>query len=472
MNPVSTPTQLSELTAIDALALFRRGELSPVELTRDCLERIDTLNPKINAFVHIAHDGAMKAAKDAEARWMKGTPCGPLDGIPTTLKDLTLSRGMPTRYGSATTSPDGGSDVDAPVAASLRKAGAVFLGKTASPEYGWKGVTDNPLHGVTRNPWNTALTSGGSSGGAGAAAALNLGMLHQGSDAGGSIRIPCSFTGTFGLKPTFGWIPQWPTSAMSTLSHLGPMTRTASDSLLMLESMAQPDSRDGLLGDPGSLRMDTRAPVSLQGWKIAYSPTLGYVEVAPDIRKRVDNAVAQLSRLGAEVIEIDPGFSCPLDTFNTLWFAGATQVVEKMTDSQRDQMDPGLLDIAARGSNISLSQYLAARRERTALCAHMQSFHEQWDLLITPTLPISPFTAGHNVPPEGRYHDWMEWTPFSYPFNLTQQPAASLPCGLDDQGLPVGLHIVGGKFQDMKVMHAARLLERVMPRLDYAGLNS
>ncbi|WP_176503884.1 amidase [Cobetia sp. 5-11-6-3] len=472
MNPVSTPTQLSELTAIDALALFRRGELSPVELTRDCLERIDTLNPKINAFVHIAHYGAMKAAKDAETRWMKGTPCGPLDGVPTTLKDLTLSRGMPTRYGSSTTSPDGGSDVDAPVAASLRKAGAVFLGKTASPEYGWKGVTDNPLHGVTRNPWNTALTSGGSSGGAGAAAALNLGMLHQGSDAGGSIRIPCSFTGTFGLKPTFGWIPQWPTSAMSTLSHLGPMTRTASDSLLMLESMAQPDSRDGLLGDPDSLRMDTRTPVSLQGWKIAYSPTLGYVEVAPDIRKRVDNAVAQLSRLGAEVIEIDPGFSCPLETFNTLWFAGATQVLEKMTDSQRDQMDPGLLDIAARGSNISLSQYLAARRERTALCAHMQSFHEQWDLLITPTLPISPFTAGHNVPPEGRYHDWMEWTPFSYPFNLTQQPAASLPCGLDDQGLPVGLHIVGGKFQDMKVMHAARLLERVMPRLDYAGLNS
>ena len=471
MTPVSTPTQLSELTAIDALALFRRGELSPVELTRDCLERIDTLNPKINAFVHIAHDGAMQAAKDAEARWMKGTPCGPLDGIPTTLKDLTLSRGMPTRYGSATTSPDGGSDVDAPVAASLRRAGAVFLGKTASPEYGWKGVTDNPLHGVTRNPWNTALTSGGSSGGAGAAAALNLGMLHQGSDAGGSIRIPCSFTGTFGLKPTFGWIPQWPTSAMSTLSHLGPMTRTASDSLLMLESMAQPDSRDGLLGNPGSLRMDTRAPVSLQGWKIAYSPTLGYVEVAPDIRKRVDNAVTQLSRLGAEVIEIDPGFSCPLETFNTLWFAGATQVLEKMTDSQRDQMDPGLLDIAARGSNTSLSQYLAARRERTALCAHMQSFHEQWDLLITPTLPISPFTAGHNVPPEGRYHDWMEWTPFSYPFNLTQQPAASLPCGLDDQGLPVGLHIVGGKFQDMKVMHAARLLEEMLPELVYPKLS-
>ncbi|HBJ27559.1 MAG: amidase [Cobetia sp.] len=467
MTPASLPTQLSELTATDALTLFRQGELSPVELTRDCLERIDTLNPKVNAFVHIAHDGAMKAAKGAEARWMNGSPCGPLDGVPTTLKDLTLSRGMPTRYGSATTSPDGGSDVDSPVAASLRKAGAVFLGKTTSPEYGWKGVTDNPLHGVTRNPWNTALTSGGSSGGAGAAAALNLGMLHQGSDAGGSIRIPCSFTGTFGLKPTFGWIPQWPTSAMSTLSHLGPMTRTASDSALMLASMARPDARDGLLGNPHGIDWNAPLPLSLEGWKIAYSPTLGYVDVAQDIRLRVDEAVALLSRLGADVIEIDPGFACPLDTFNTLWFAGATQVVEKMTDSQRDQMDPGLLDIAERGSNISLSQYLAARRERTALCAHMQSFHEQWDLLVTPTLPISPFAAGHNVPPGEKYTDWMHWTPFSYPFNLTQQPAASLPCGLDDNGLPVGLHLVGGKFQDMKVMHAAMLLEEMLPGLVY-----
>ena len=467
MTPASLPTQLSELTATDALTLFRQGELSPVELTRDCLERIDTLNPKVNAFVHIAHDGAMKAAKGAEARWMNGSPCGPLDGVPTTLKDLTLSRGMPTRYGSATTSPDGGSDVDSPVAASLRKAGAVFLGKTTSPEYGWKGVTDNPLHGVTRNPWNTALTSGGSSGGAGAAAALNLGMLHQGSDAGGSIRIPCSFTGTFGLKPTFGWIPQWPTSAMSTLSHLGPMTRTASDSALMLASMARPDARDGLLGNPHGIDWNAPLPLSLEGWKIAYSPTLGYVDVAQDIRLRVDEAVALLSRLGADVIEIDPGFACPLDTFNTLWFAGATQVVEKMTDSQRDQMDPGLLDIAERGSNISLSQYLAARRERTALCAHMQSFHEQWDLLVTPTLPISPFAAGHNVPPGEKYTDWMDWTPFSYPFNLTQQPAASLPCGLDDNGLPVGLHLVGGKFQDMKVMHAAMLLEEMLPGLVY-----
>ena len=467
MTPASLPTQLSELTATDALTLFRQGELSPVELTRDCLERIDTLNPKVNAFVHIAHDGAMKAAKGAEARWMNGSPCGPLDGVPTTLKDLTLSRGMPTRYGSATTSPDGGSDVDSPVAASLRKAGAVFLGKTTSPEYGWKGVTDNPLHGVTRNPWNTALTSGGSSGGAGAAAALNLGMLHQGSDAGGSIRIPCSFTGTFGLKPTFGWIPQWPTSAMSTLSHLGPMTRTASDSALMLASMARPDARDGLLGNPHGIDWNAPLQLSLEGWKIAYSPTLGYVDVAQDIRLRVDEAVALLSRLGADVIEIDPGFACPLDTFNTLWFAGATQVVEKMTDSQRDQMDPGLLDIAERGSNISLSQYLAARRERTALCAHMQSFHEQWDLLVTPTLPISPFAAGHNVPPGEKYTDWMHWTPLSYPFNLTQQPAASLPCGLDDNGLPVGLHLVGGKFQDMKVMHAAMLLEEMLPGLVY-----
>lgn len=465
MKHQNPPTQLSELTAHQALDLFRRRELSPIELARDCLARIDDVNPSINAFVHVAHDEAMRAALKSETRWMNGSPCGPLDGVPTTIKDLTLTRDMPTRYGSATSDAEAPNTTDAPVAGHLRSAGAVFLGKTASPEFGWKGVTDNPLHGVTRNPWDLSLTPGGSSGGAGVAAALNLGMLHQGSDAGGSIRIPCSFTGTFGLKPTFGWIPQWPSSAMSTLSHLGPMTRTAADSALMLASMTQPDARDGFLGNPQCPDWSTPPPRSLEGWRIAYSPTLGYVDVADDIRRRVDEAVMQLAMLGAEIIEIDPGFSCPLDTFNTLWFAGATQVVEKLAKNQLNEMDPGFLDIAERGSKISLARYLEAGRERTALTAHMQAFHQQWDLLVTPTLPLSPFAAGFNVPPDGAYQDWMEWTPFSYPFNLTQQPAASLPCGLDDTGLPVGLQLIGAKFEDMKVMHAAMLLEARLPRL-------
>ena len=453
------------LTATDALARFSEGSLSPETLVEDCLTRIERDNPKVNAFTCINGEEARRLAAESARRWQAGSPCGPLDGIPVTIKDLTLTKGLPTRLGSTTTATDGPWEVDAPISRHLRNAGAIVVGKTTSPEFGWKGVTDNPLHGITRNPWNTELTPGGSSGGAGAAAALNLGLLHQGSDAGGSIRIPCSFTGTFGIKPTFGWVPQWPASAMSTLSHLGPMTRTARDSALMLSVMAQPDARDGYAGNPTGPDWLTPPPASLSGWRIAFSANLGYVEVAPDIAQRVEEAIAYLEALGATVERIDPGSSDPLKTFNTLWFAGATQALEKLNEQQQAALDPGFLEIARRGQDVSLSAYLAARRERSELTAHMAAFHERYDLLVTPTMPIAPFAAGHNVPPGKHYRDWMDWTPFSYPFNLTQQPAASLPCGLDNQGLPVGLHLVAGKYQDLKVLHAAQLLERYLPPL-------
>ena len=458
------------LTAVDALARFGEGSLSPETLIDDCLARITRDNPKVNAFTCVNEVEARRLAAASAQRWQAGTPLGPLDGIPVTIKDLTLTKDLPTRLGSTTTSPDGPWEVDAPISRHLRNAGAIVIGKTTSPEFGWKGVTDNPLHGITRNPWNIQLTPGGSSGGAGAAAALNLGMLHQGSDAGGSIRIPCSFTGTFGIKPTFGWVPQWPASTMSTLSHLGPMTRTAADSALMLSVIAQPDVRDGYSGNPLGPDWLTPPPVDLRGWRIAFSADFGYVEVAPDIAQRVEEAVAHLEALGATVDRIDPGFSDPLKTFNTLWFAGATQALEKLNEQQQAALDPGFLDIARRGQDVSLSAYLAARRERSELTAQMAEFHQRYDLLVTPTMPIAPFAAGHNVPPGERYKDWMDWTPFSYPFNLTQQPAASLPCGLDNQGLPVGLHLVADKYQDLKVLHAAQLLERYLPPLTPPGI--
>ncbi|SNY98448.1 amidase [Halomonas sp. hl-4] len=453
------------LTAVTALERFGEGSLSPEALVDDCLGRIARDNPKVNAFTCVNEVEARRLAEKSAQRWQAGAPLGPLDGIPVTIKDLTLTKGLPTRLGSTTTAPDGPWEVDAPISRHLRNAGAIVIGKTTSPEFGWKGVTDNPLHGITRNPWKIELTPGGSSGGAAAASALNLGLLHQGSDAGGSIRIPCSFTGTFGIKPTFGWVPQWPASAMSTLSHLGPITRTVTDSALMLNVMAQPDPRDGYSGNPRGPNWLTPPPVDLRGWRIAFSANLGYVEVAPDIAQRVEEAVAHLEELGATVERVDPGFSDPLRTYNKLWFAGATQALEKLDEQQQAALDPGFLDIARRGQDVSLSDYLAARRERSELTAHMAAFHQQYDLLVTPTMPIAPFAAGHNVPPGGAYRDWMDWTPFSYPFNLTQQPAASLPCGLDSQGLPVGLHLVADKYQDLKVLQAAQLLERYLPLL-------
>ena len=389
---------------------------------------------------------------------------GPLLGVPYSIKDLTLTRGIRSMSGSHIFA-NRVTDTDAPFVRRLTAAGGIMVGKTTSPEFGWKGVTDNPLHGITRNPWETGLTPGGSSGGAAVAAALNLGLLHQGSDAGGSIRIPCSFTGSFGIKPTFGWVPQWPASVMGTLSHLGPMTRSAEDSALMLNVLAQPDARDGHQGNPRRFDWLTPPPRNLTGWRIAVSLDLGYVEVAPDIRARIEEAAGLLGELGATVEHVDPGFDSPLDTFNTLWFAGASQVLERLDEARRARLDPGFLDIARRGLDISLPDYLAACRDREDLTAHMERFHRHYDLLVTPTMPIPPFAAGHNVPPGSRFTDWMEWTPFSYPFNLTQQPAASLPCGLDDRGLPVGLHLVGPRFRDLRVVHAARLLEPHLPRL-------
>ncbi len=231
----------------------------------------------------------------------------------------------------------------------------------------------------------------------------------------------------------------------------------------MLSVMAQPDTRDGYLGNPRADDWLSPPPDSLAGWRIAFSPDLGYVDVAPDIAARVREAVEALQALGATIEEVDPGFDSPLEVFNTLWFAGASQVLERLDSAQQSLLDPDFLAIARRGAAIPLRDYLTACRTREQLIARMQGFHERYDLLVTPTMPIAPFEAGHNVPPGSRYREWMDWTPFSYPFNLTQQPAASLPCGLDDQGLPVGLHIIGPRFQDIKVLHTAQLMEKHMP---------
>jgi len=459
---MSTTPDIGQMNAVELLARFRDKSLSPVEVTEDALLRIERFNPTVNAYCHVDPEGALQAARESEQRWLKGTPCGALDGVPASIKDLTLTQGMPTRKGSRTTSAQGPWEIDAPFSAFMRKAGAVLLGKTTTPEFGWKGVTDNPLYGITRNPWDTRQTAGGSSGGAAAAASLNLGVLHQGSDAGGSIRIPCAFTGTFGIKPTFGYVPQWPASSMTILSHLGPMTRTVEDSVLMLQTVAKPDARDGLIAAPRSTPWLQQSD-DLKGLRIAYSPNFGYVDVDPGVARVVARAVARLVELGAHVEQIDPGFSDPLETFNTLWFAGAARLASQLDSAQRELMDPGLQRIATLGAQITLEQYSAALEARAALVAHMSAFHQRYDILISPMLPITAFAAGHNVPPDSSFTDWMQWTPFTYPFNLTQQPAASVPCGLADNGLPVGLHVVGARFADDQVLRVCRAYEQHFP---------
>lgn len=463
MTVCTKVTDLGQATATELLALYASGKASPVEATQAALNRIDRFNPAVNAYCHVDHQGALASARQSERRWQQGQPVGPLDGVPSSIKDLTLTIGMPTRKGSRTTSASGPWDVDAPYSARMRAAGAVLLGKTTSPEFGWKGVTDNPLYGITRNPWNTRCTAGGSSGGAGAAAALNMGVLHQGSDAGGSIRIPCGFTGTFGLKSTFGLVPQWPASAMTTLSHLGPMTRTVRDSALMMTVTSAPDQRDWYAVAITERDWQQDLDKGVKGLKIAYSPTLGYVSVDPEIAALVRQAVNRLADLGAIIEEVDPGFSDPLEMFNTLWFAGAAKVVALLSPDQRAMVDPGFLAIAEQGSRIGIVEYMKAQDARAALGQQMAEFHARYDALITPTLPLVAFEAGYNVPPGSGLEHWMNWTPFSYPFNLTQQPAASVPCGLTSAGLPAGVHVVADKYNDALVMQICQAIESSQP---------
>ena len=241
---MTSKTAIGEFTAVELLELYQRRQLSPVEVIDDVLARIDQHNPAVNAYCHVDGEGARAAARASEQRWQRGEPCGRLDGVPASIKDLTLTRGMPTRKGSLTSSAAGPWDVDAPFSGFMREAGAVLLGKTTTPEFGCKGETNSPLTGVTRNPWNTAKTPGGSSGGTAAAVAAGMGPLSVGTDGAGSVRIPAAFCGNFGLKPSFGRVPAYPLSPFGSVAHLGPHTMSVRDAALMMNVIKQPDARD------------------------------------------------------------------------------------------------------------------------------------------------------------------------------------------------------------------------------------
>jgi aspartyl-tRNA(Asn)/glutamyl-tRNA(Gln) amidotransferase subunit A len=455
-------TDLCALSATELVELYRKKELSPVEVAGAVAKRINELNPVLNAFNLVAPD-SMDSARQSEARWLRGEPRGLLDGVPVSIKDILLTKGWPTLRGSKSVDPKGPWNEDAPSVARLREHGAVFLGKTTTPEFGWKGVTDSPLTGITRNPWNPAKTPGGSSGGGAAAVASGMGPLTLGTDGGGSIRIPCSFTGLFGIKPSFGRVPAWPLSPFGTVAHVGPMTRSVADAALMLNVLALPDARDwhGLPYDARDYRMGLEHGV--RGLRIAYSPDLGYAKVDAEVAALVRDAVKVFADLGAKLEEKNPGFENPDPVFRTHWFSGAAFLLRDFSSEKRKLIDPGLLEVAEQGSRITAFEILEAQMKRGALGTHMNLFHREYDLLATPTLAVAAFDVGQEYPGAAKGKRWTDWTPFSYPFNLTQQPAASIPCGLTKAGLPVGLHIVGPRYADALVLRAARAFESARP---------
>jgi aspartyl-tRNA(Asn)/glutamyl-tRNA(Gln) amidotransferase subunit A len=446
-------------SAASLLDLYRKKALSPVEATQHLLDRLDRLQPEINAFCIVDRDGAMSVARASEERWHRGEPVGRLDGVPVTIKDLMLMHGFPTLRGSRLVDPHQDWSEDAPAVARLREAGAVILGKTTTPEFGWKALGDSPLTGITRNPWDLSRTPGGSSAGAAAACASGIGFLHLGSDGAGSIRIPAAFSGVFGLKPSFGRVPAYPLSAMGLLAHLGPMARTVADAALMLTVLSQPDYRDSYALPPEDTDWCDGIDDGVRGWRIAYSLDLGYAKVDPEIAAAVAAAARQFEALGAMVEEVEEIFPSPREALFTLWASGAAKLLDAYSRDKRELVDPGLLATAAEGERISAVDYLGADLVRTELGQQMAAFHQKYDLLLTPMMPIPALPVGQDLNDPATEQHWIDWSPFSYPFNMTRQPAASISCGLTRAGLPIGLQIVCPLYADARVLRAARAFE-------------
>jgi aspartyl-tRNA(Asn)/glutamyl-tRNA(Gln) amidotransferase subunit A len=460
---MTSAADIAYASALDLAEAYRRKALSPVEVAEALLARLDRLEPRLNAFCLVDRDGALAAARASEERWQRGVPLGALDGVPATIKDLVLMRGFPTRRGSRLVEPVPDAE-DAPAVARLREAGAVILGKTTTPEFGWKAIGDSPLTGITRNPWNLERTTGGSSAGAAAACAAGIAPLNIGSDGAGSIRIPSSFTGIFGLKATFGRVPAHPPSPMSLLSNVGPMTHSVRDAAAMLNTLARPDHRDPYSLPPAPRDWLAGIDDGVKGWRIAYSPDLGHAKVDPEVAQCCAAAARRFEELGAIVEEVGRIFPSPREALLTLWRAGTARILAAWPDDKvRELCDPGLVVIAAEGARISGSDYVAADLERSALGRQMAAFHQTYDLLLTPMMPVPALPVGQDVNDRASETNWVDWSPFSYPFNMTRQPAASVPCGLTRGGLPIGLQIVAPLYAEDRVLRAARAFEAKEP---------
>jgi aspartyl-tRNA(Asn)/glutamyl-tRNA(Gln) amidotransferase subunit A len=460
-----SPNDPARLSASELLTLYRRKQLSPVEVVKATLARIERFNGTVNAYCHQDAEGALSAARASERRWMAGSPMGAADGVPIGVKDNIAVAGMPGRFGSKLTGTDPQA-LDAPAVARLKEHGAIVLGKTAMPEYGWKATSDSPLTGFTRNPWDTRMTTGGSSAGAVAATVLGMGALHLGTDGGGSIRIPAAFTGCYGIKPTRARVPAYPTSPLGTIAHHGPLTRTVADAALAMSVIAAPDARDVYGWISPAPNFVSGLDDGVRGLRIAYSPTLGFARrVHPEIEAAVASAAEAFENLGASVEAATPDLGGdPIETWNTFWWPAMHYQLQAHDDRWRTLSDPALVEAADRSQSVSTADHLRAQLHRAHLHNAMAQFHETYALLLTPALPLPAFEVGELVPRSGDWGTaWCDWAPFSYPFNLTAQPTASVPCGLTKAGLPIGLQIIGPVGGDALVLRASRAFEATAP---------
>ncbi len=456
--------ELAFMPATEMAAAIRRKSLSPVEVCAALLDRIGALNPTLNAYCLVTPELAMVAAKGAEAAVLRGDELGLLHGIPVSVKDLFDVRGLPTTKGSLLHKDHIASGYEFVVKRML-DAGAVHLGKTNTPEFGFIPMTENRLFGATRNPWDPECTPGGSSGGAASAVGAGLGPIALSSDGGGSIRIPASFCGVFGIKPTYGRVARNP-GGWSTMTHRGPTTRTVSDAALALDVMVghEPDDPFSVPDYPGSFLREV--DLGIDGLRVAWSADFDYAPVDPEVRAACELAARSFADLGCTVEEASPGFANPSAdlTFFTIAAASDAAWLGELSGAELALLDDPahvFLEFGRRTSGVDL---VKAEGRRMALWQSMREFHHTYDLLLTPVTSVAAFPIGQapaqvdgtDLPPFG-------WMPFTQPFNLTGQPAASVPCGFDGRGMPIGLQIVGRAYEDALVLRAARAFEQAHP---------
>ena len=456
---------LAFMSVADLSGAIRTKRVSPVEVVGAVLDRIERLNPRLNAYCLVTGESARQEAREAEAAVMRGDPLPALHGVPISVKDIVITRGVRTTFGSRIYENNVPGE-DAPLVARLKVAGGIMVGKTTTPEFGWKGVTDSPLFGITRNPWNLERTPGGSSGGAAAAVAAGLAPLAVGTDGGGSIRIPGSFCGVFGLKPTCGLVPVYPTAATGTLTHMGPMSRTVRDAALMLQVMAGPDDRDPLSLPSTSANFAAALEAGVRDLRVAWSPTLGYATVDPEVRAVTEAAAKRFQGLGCRMDQVDRVFDDPDPIWAPLFYGGIAGRLNDSLEEWRSRMDPGLVEAIEAGRKMGAMEFVKAGLARASFFEVVRKFFTQYDLLLTPTLAVASFAAGFDQPRERGTGSGLAWVAFTYPFNLTGQPAATVPCGFTRDGLPIGLQIIGKRLEDSTVLRAAAAYEAAAPWAD------
>ena len=465
--------ELAFMPAVTLAEMIRQKKISPVEVMRDLLARIEALNPQVNAFAWLTADQAMEAARHAEAALVKNERIGPLHGVPVTIKDLANTKDMPTQMGSLIFKGNQPKE-DTAVVPRLKDQGAIIFGKTTTSEFGWTGVSHSPLTGITHNPWKHGYNAGASSAGAGAAAAAGFGPLHQGSDGAGSIRMPSHFCGVFGLKPTFGRVPCAPVSVGDYTSHMGPMTRTVADCALFLGAMAGPHPLDHTSCEAGPADYVGRLHEGVRGKRMAFNPDLGHARVDPEVAALVKSAATRFGELGAIVEDAStPWGPAGAELIGPFWAAHMARLAVHLP-AWEAQMDPGLVACIKDGAPMSVVEYLTLKERKMAYVANIHRWFEDWDFLLTPAVSVAAFPAERLMPAHWPQHpwNWIEWAHFSYPFNMSWNPAASVPCGFTAEGLPVGLQIVGRRFDDLGVLQAAAALEQVQPWADRRPLLS